>query len=128
MVLIIEGEATLARLWAELVTRDGFDVHLAADAREARRQFQRHVPDLIVLDAQLPDVSGYALCQEIRQRGDMRATPLVMISACARPVDAKKGLALGADVYLGKPFCTHDLLGAIRGLIAARRKGKADND
>lgn len=127
-VLIIEDETTLAGLWAELIAGAGFQVALAPDARAARAHLARETPDLIVLDTALPDATGHALCQEIRARAQTRATPLVMTSDCGRDIDAEKGLALGADAYLGKPFCCGDLLDAIQGLIAPSRAGGGPAD
>jgi DNA-binding response OmpR family regulator len=124
-VLIIEDETTLAGLWAELIAGAGFQVGLAQDARAARTHLERETPDLIVLDTGLSDATGHAVCQEIRARPQTRTTPLIMTSDCGRDIDAEKGLALGADLYLGKPFCFGDLLEAIERLLASPVTGGA---
>ena len=108
-VLIVDDEAALAGFLKEVIEADGYVVRLASSLEEARRQLAHERPDVVLVDAALPDGNGYALCQDLRGRIETARLPLVFMSAMSRPVDVEKALALGADAFLGKPFLAGDL-------------------
>ena len=108
-VLIVDDEAALAGFLKEVIEADGYVVRLASSLEEARRQLAHECPDVVLVDAALPDGNGYALCQDLRGRIETARLPLVFMSAMSRPVDVEKALALGADAFLGKPFLAGDL-------------------
>ncbi|MAA99534.1 MAG: response regulator [Stappia sp.] len=108
-VLIVDDEAALAGFLKEVIEADGYAVHLAASLEEAHRRLAEARPDVMLVDAALPDGNGYALCQDVRGRSETARLPLVFMSAMSRPVDIEKALALGADAFLGKPFLAGDL-------------------
>jgi len=79
---------------------------------------QREAPDLLLLDLMMPRLSGYDVCQRIRENEAWRGTRIVMLTARGREVEVAKGMALGADAYITKPFSTQDLLAQIRTQLA----------
>jgi DNA-binding response OmpR family regulator len=94
-------------------------VHTAQNGEEALRSIEACVPDLVLLDVMMPLASGYEVCQRIRDREDWRHIKVIMLSAKGRDAEVNKGLAIGADVYMTKPFSTRELMARIRGLLDA---------
>ena len=84
------------------------------DGQDALDAIQRSVPDLVLLDVMLPRVSGFDVCQKIRENPAWARVHVVMLTAKGREAEMSKGLALGADAYVTKPFSTKDLLVQIR--------------
>jgi two-component system, OmpR family, alkaline phosphatase synthesis response regulator PhoP len=114
-ILLIEDEARFAqglRLNFEL---EGHEVIWAATGMEARHLLDADLPDLVVLDVMLPDVSGFQLLQELKRR-DVRL-PVLVLTACAGDEDRIMGLSLGADDYLTKPFNLEELVLRVRGML-----------
>jgi DNA-binding response OmpR family regulator len=92
-------------------------VMVAHDGQEAIEAIARRVPDLLLLDIMMPRLSGYDVCQKIRESEAWRDIRIVMLSAKGREVEIAKGLALGADAYVTKPFSTRELLTQIHALL-----------
>lgn len=122
-VLIVDDEAAITGFLKELIEEDGYRVATVADARSARAALAAGTPDIVLLDAVLPDGHGHALCQDIRADRATRHVPVIMMSACSRPVDVEKGLALGADAYLGKPFSASQLMTTVTRLLERGARG-----
>jgi DNA-binding response OmpR family regulator len=80
---------------------------------------RQHKPDLVLLDVMMPQRSGYDVCQRVREREDWRHIKIVILSAKGRDVEMNKGLSLGADLYITKPFSTRELVAKIDGLLGA---------
>ena len=116
-VLIADDEPNIVTALEFLLQRNGYDVQLARDGEEALRLIEADKPDLVLLDLMMPLRSGYEVCQRIREREDLRHIKVVMLSAKGRDVDVNKGLSIGADLYITKPFSTVDLVNKIKGLI-----------
>ena len=117
-VLIADDEPNIVAAIEFLLKQRGYDVHIAQDGGEALRAIERVLPDLIVLDVMMPQTSGYEVCQAIRSRPDWRHIKVVMLSAKGRDAEVNKGMALGADLYVTKPFSTRDLMAKIEALLA----------
>jgi len=113
-ILIADDEPNIVISLEYLLERDGYRVLVARDGEEAMQAMQREAPDLLLLDVMLPRLSGYDVCQRIRENSAWRATRIVMLTARGREIEVAKGLALGADAYITKPFSTHELLTQIR--------------
>jgi two-component system alkaline phosphatase synthesis response regulator PhoP len=116
-ILIADDEPNIVISLEFLMQRNGYEVKTVGDGEAALRLAQDFRPDLILLDIMLPLKSGYEVCQKIRENPDLAGTKVVMISAKGRDIEVTKGLALGADAYVTKPFSTQDLLGNVRRLL-----------
>jgi two-component system, OmpR family, alkaline phosphatase synthesis response regulator PhoP len=113
-VLIADDEPNIVISLEFLLEQDGYRVLLARDGNEALEAIEREVPDLVLLDVMLPRLSGFDVCQRIRQNPALAKVRVIMLTARGREVEVTKGLALGADAYVTKPFSTRDLLEQIR--------------
>jgi len=116
-ILIADDEPNIVISLEFLMQRNGYEVRTAGDGEAALKLTNEFRPDLILLDIMLPLKSGYEVCQKIRENPDLNGTKVVMISAKGRDIEVTKGLALGADAYVTKPFSTQDLLGNVKRLL-----------
>lgn len=117
-VLIADDEPNIVAAIEFLLKQRGYDVYTAGDGGEALRAMERVVPDLVVLDIMMPQTSGYEVCQTIRKRAEWRHIKILMLSAKGRDAEVVKGVAMGADLYVTKPFSTRELMARIDGLLA----------
>ena len=113
-ILIVDDEPNIVISLEFLLEREGYRVLIARDGQEALDTMARDKPAVVLLDVMLPKLSGYDVCQRIRQNRDWADVKVVMLTARGREVEVAKGLALGADAYVTKPFSTRDLLQQIR--------------
>ena len=120
-ILIVDDDPYLLDLMTHVFGRRQAHVYTAADGAEGLRQFYAHRPDLVLLDLMMPDVSGWQVCRQIRQRSDV---PVIMLSALGRNEQVVRGLDCGADDYVTKPFNLEVLLARIR--AALRRSALAE--
>ena len=116
-ILIADDEPNIVISLEYLLQRAGYRVVVARDGQEALDAIAAAAPDLVLLDVMLPRVSGFEVCQTIRENPALAAMRIVMLTAKGRDVERSKGLALGADAYVTKPFSTQDLLAQIRTLL-----------
>jgi DNA-binding response OmpR family regulator len=120
-VLVVEREAQIRAFLEQQLTDDGFEVLSAEEARKALELVERAQPDLVLLDAVLPDASGFELCGRLRQgepgRTWNRDVPVIMVSARSEPVDRLRGFARGCDDYLAKPFMYEELVARMRAVL-----------
>jgi DNA-binding response OmpR family regulator len=116
-ILIVDDEPNIVISLEFLMKREGFDVAVATDGEEALRAMADHQPDLILLDIMLPKKDGFEICQQIRANPAWQSIKIVMLTAKGRDTEIAKGLALGADSYLTKPFSTKDLVARARQLL-----------
>lgn len=117
-ILIADDEPNIVISLEFLMQRNGFEVKTAGDGEAALRLVTEFRPDLILLDIMLPLKSGYEVCQKIRENPDVSGMKVVMITAKGRDIEVAKGLALGADAYITKPFSTQDLLDQVKRLLS----------
>jgi DNA-binding response OmpR family regulator len=116
-VLIVDDEANIVAALDYLLRRSGYEVSVAATGDEALRQVEAFAPDLVLLDVMMPQKSGYEVCRRIRERPELRGVKIVMLSAKGRDAEVSKGLSLGADLYVTKPFSNAELVVRIRELL-----------
>ena len=116
-VLIADDEPNIVAALEYLLQRSGYEVRVARSGDEALKLIEQHRPDLVLLDVMMPVRSGYDVCQRVREREDLRHIKIVMLSARGRDVEVNKGMALGADVYITKPFSTRELVARINDLL-----------
>ncbi|MNE06008.1 Transcriptional regulatory protein YycF [compost metagenome] len=119
-VLIADDEPNIVISLEFLLEQAGYRIRVAHDGKEALEAIQRQPPDLVLLDVMMPNLSGYDLCQKIRENPAWQHMRIVMLTAKGREVEVSKGLALGADAYITKPFSTQELLAQVRDLLADR--------
>ncbi|MCU1584863.1 MAG: response regulator transcription factor [Microbacteriaceae bacterium] len=122
-ILIVEDEPSLSEPLAFLLGREGYETTIAADGIAALAEFDRSIPDLVLLDLMLPGIAGTEVCREIRTRSQV---PIIMLTAKDSEVDVVVGLELGADDYVTKPYSTRELLARIRAVM--RRRIETDTD
>lgn len=118
-VLIADDEPNIVAALEFLLERNGYEVHVARNGEEALKLIEQHRPDLLLLDVMMPLRSGYDVCQRVREREDWRHIKIVMLSAKGRDVEVNKGMSLGADEYITKPFSTSELVARINALLGA---------
>jgi len=116
-ILIADDEPNIVAALEFLLRQGGYEVHTARDGAEALRAVERIVPDLVLLDVMMPQTSGYEVCQRLRKRAEWQHIKIVMLSAKGRDAEVNRGLSMGADLYITKPFSTRDLMVRIRGLL-----------
>ncbi|MGQ9724482.1 MAG: response regulator transcription factor [Tepidimonas sp.] len=116
-VLIVDDEPNILISLEFLMRREGYEVQVARDGQEALAAASAWRPDLVLLDVVMPRKSGFDVCQAIRADPQLAHTRIVMLTAKGRDTDITKGLALGANAYLPKPFSTHELVRQVRSLL-----------
>ena len=113
-ILVVEDEETLSEAIAFLLSKEGFEVSVAATGPEAIAQFDKSGADLILLDLMLPGLSGTEVCRQIRTKS---AVPIIMLTAKDSEIDKVVGLELGADDYVTKPYSSRELIARIRAVL-----------
>jgi DNA-binding response OmpR family regulator len=121
-ILIVDDEPNIVTALEYLLQKSGYEVLLAQDGGAALQQVEQHVPDLVLLDVMMSVKSGYEVCQRMRERADWEHIKIVMLSAKGREAEVNKGLSLGADFYVTKPFSNKDLVAKIDELLAPAAK------
>lgn len=117
-VLIADDEPNIVISLEFLLKREGFEVLVAGDGEAALQMVAEHRPDLVLLDVMMPKRNGYEVCQRMRERPEWRGIKIVMLSAKGRDVEVSKGVSLGADLYVTKPFSNAELVAQINALLA----------
>lgn len=118
-VLIVDDEPNIVLSLEFLMKKAGFDVAVAGDGEEALQQVEKFQPDLVLLDVMMPKKSGYEVCEALRADPARAGMKILMLTAKGRDTEVAKGLALGADAYVTKPFSTKDLVARIGDLLGA---------
>ena len=118
-ILIVDDEPNIVTALEYLLQRSGYEVLLASDGETALQQVEQHVPDLVLLDVLLSVKSGYEVCQRMREHADWQHIKIIMLSAKGREAEVNKGLSMGADLYVTKPFSNKELVAKIDELLAA---------
>ena len=116
-ILIADDEPNILVSLEYLLQREGFAVTLARDGQEAVEAILRDPPDLVLLDVMMPRKTGLEVCQQVRAEARLQTVRIVLLTAKGRDTDIAKGLALGANAYITKPFSTKDLVARIRSLL-----------
>jgi DNA-binding response OmpR family regulator len=113
-VLVVDDEPSILLSLEFLMEQEGYDVHTATDGEEVLQEVHKKMPDLILLDVMMPKRDGFEVCQTIRANPEWKEIRIIMLTAKGREVDQEKGIALGADDYITKPFATRELVEKVR--------------
>jgi DNA-binding response OmpR family regulator len=116
-ILIVDDEPNILISLEYLMKKEGYEVAVATDGEEALAKAADFMPDLILLDVMMPKKSGFEVCQILRADAALAAVKIVILTAKGRETEVAKGLALGADAYVTKPFSTKDLVVRIKSLL-----------
>ena len=119
-VLLVEDDVDLLDLTTYALRREGYEVVAAVDGQQGLARWEAERPDLVLLDGNLPGLNGFEVCRRIRQAGD---TPIVMLTARDQEEDIVRGLQLGADDYVTKPFSAKQLVARMKAVL---RRSQAD--
>ncbi|HIX60651.1 MAG TPA: response regulator [Candidatus Halomonas stercoripullorum] len=117
-VLVVDDEPNIVLSLEFLMQQAGFEVETAEDGVTALAKVEAAPPDLILLDISLPGISGFDVLEQLRQEPLYARLPIIMLTAHGREVEKEKGLALGADDYVTKPFSTQALVEKVQALLA----------
>ena len=116
-ILIVDDEPNIVISLEFLMKKEGFEVAVAVDGEEALAKVDSFRPDLVLLDVMMPKKSGFEVCEALRADPDMAGLLVVMLTAKGRETEVAKGLAIGADAYVTKPFSTKDLVVKVKGML-----------
>jgi DNA-binding response OmpR family regulator len=117
-ILIVDDEPNIVISLEFLMKKEGFEVAVAGDGEEALSKAASFAPDLILLDVMMPKKSGFEVCEALRADPARAGLLIVMLTAKGRDTEVAKGLALGADAYVTKPFSTKELLAKVKDMLA----------
>ena len=109
-VLVVDDEANILLSLEFLMKKAGYEVRLARDGEEALTEIGKARPDLVLLDVMMPKRNGFDVCEAIRANPEWRAVRVILLTAKGRDIEREKGLALGADDYITKPFSTREVV------------------
>ncbi|WP_426147960.1 response regulator transcription factor [Polaromonas sp. DSR2-3-2] len=119
-ILVADDEPNIVISIEYLMKREGYTVLVARDGQEALDMIARDRPDLVLLDVMMPKKSGFEVCQAVRASEELQSTKILMLTAKGRDTDLAKGLALGADAYMTKPFSTRELVQKVAEMLGAQ--------
>ena len=122
-ILVVEDDTSLAWVLRENLGFEGFEVELVADGNQAVDAARDFLPDLVILDVMLPGRDGFDLCTLLRRGG---ATPIILLTARSQKADKLKGLRLGADDYVTKPFDVEELMARVHAVLRRARPPVGD--
>jgi two-component system alkaline phosphatase synthesis response regulator PhoP len=116
-VLIVDDEPNIVRSLQFLMTKAGYDVRVARDGEQALEEIAKAQPDLVLLDAMMPKRDGFDVCQTIRANPHWSGVRVIMLTAKGRDIEREKGLAMGADDYITKPFSTKEVVAQVEKML-----------
>ena len=119
-ILLVDDEPNIVMSLEFLMRKNGYQVGIARNGTEALAALAQTPYDLVLLDVMMPDVDGYQVCRQLRQRPDRAATKVIFLSAKSQPADVQKGYDAGADLYIPKPFSTRQLMQKVRELLGGK--------
>jgi DNA-binding response OmpR family regulator len=118
-VLIADDEPNIVVSLEFLMQESGYDIRTAVNGDEALKTAREFRPDLMLLDVMMPVKNGYEICRAVREDPALKGMRIVMLTAKGRELEVAKGLAIGADAYVTKPFATRELLETVKRLLGS---------
>jgi len=125
-VLVVEDEPNIVMSLEFLMKKAGYAVRVARDGNAAVRELEEAPPDLMLLDVMMPGRGGFDICQLVRSNPDWAHIKIIMLTAKGREVEREKGMALGADDYITKPFSTREVVERVRQYLPETATGDGD--
>jgi DNA-binding response OmpR family regulator len=116
-ILIVDDEPNIVISLEFLMKKEGFEVAIANDGEDALAKVEGFGPDLVLLDVMMPRKSGFEVCEALRADPARSGLKIVMLTAKGRDTEVAKGLAIGADAYMTKPFSTKELLAMVKAML-----------
>ena len=116
-ILIVDDEPSIVVPIQFLMEQQGYSVIVAENGHDALDMIYQYTPDLILLDIMLPGIDGYEVCEIVRLNPKLRGIKIIFLTAKGREVEIAKGLALGADAYITKPFSNADLVAKVKTVL-----------
>jgi DNA-binding response OmpR family regulator len=116
-VLVVDDEPNILLSLQFLMKKAGYEVRTAKDGDEALAELANAAPDLVLLDVMMPKRDGFDVCQKIRSNPHWKDVRIIMLTARGRPIEREKGLALGADDYITKPFSTKAVIERVESIL-----------
>jgi DNA-binding response OmpR family regulator len=117
LILVVDDEPFILRSLTFVLRREGFEVLEARNGEEAMEEIRVRRPDLVFLDVMMPKKNGYEVCEEVKGDPDLRDTYVIMLTAKGQESDREKGIALGADEYMTKPFSPSKITERVREIL-----------
>lgn len=125
-VLLVDDEPNILLSLKFLMQKEGYDVLVAENGNDAIAVARQSLPDLIILDVMLPSPNGYEVCQFLRADPVLTGIHILMLTAKSNPAEREKGLAMGADDYVSKPFSNRELVDKVRLILGSNRAVSPD--
>jgi two-component system, OmpR family, phosphate regulon response regulator PhoB len=125
--LVVEDESAVAELIRYNLEKEGYEVEVATDGEEALLMTEERQPDIMVLDWMLPKLAGIEVCRRLRSKPTTRNLPVIMLTAKTEEADRVRGLDVGADDYMVKPFSVSELVARIRAVLRRIRPALAED-
>ena len=122
-VLVVDDEPNIVLSLEFLIKQAGYEVRVARDGEAALQAMEEQLPDLVLLDIMMPKRDGFDVCETIRANPAWKGIPIIMLTAKGRDVEREKGLALGADAYITKPFSTREAMERIKQFLSKDETG-----
>jgi len=116
-ILVVDDKANIVLSLEFLMNKAGYEVRTASDGEEALAAIAADPPDLILLDVNMPTKNGFEVCEAVRARNEWSHIRIIMLTAHGRDIEREKGLALGADDYLTKPFAILEVVSKVQELL-----------
>jgi DNA-binding response OmpR family regulator len=116
-ILIVDDEPSIVVPIQFLMEQQGYSVLIAENGHDALDMIYKYIPDLVLLDIMLPGIDGYEVCEIVRLNPKLRGVKVIFLTAKGREVEIAKGLALGADAYITKPFSNAELVAKVKTVL-----------
>ena len=126
-ILIAEDDRDIAELISHYLTKAGWSAHVATAGDQALAYVRNHPVDVVILDLMLPGMSGFEVCQALRSERATADLPVIMLTARTEEGDRVKGLELGADDYVSKPFSPNELVARVRAVVRRTRRSEPND-
>ncbi len=127
-ILVVDDEPTIVRLMEFILARQGHEMLVAVNGEEALQKVRAARPDLVLLDIMMPRIDGYAVARAVRADPATAALPIIMLSAKAQEEDIRKGVEIGVDEYITKPFSPEHLVQVVAAYLGRLNKDETQKE